>query len=154
MGVQCCPLVTTTKQSVVFGRGLAADAPGPRRQLAQWLEGDAKAFGSHGWSARFKILIPEIKSKNSTQHATHFYSFSLPYLTHYISSLYLPGSGLLDPVFTVNFPTERNLSNLVRKGIYNSFYATNGTFELSIRLTRINNRSPSLFQAMVPLQTC
>lgn len=124
MGVQFYPLVTTTKQGVVLGGVLATDTSGSRWQLTQWLEGDAKALGSHGRSARFKILIPEIKNKNSIQYAAHFYSFSLPCLTHFISESYLPGSGLLDPVFTVNFPTERNLSDLIRKGIYNSFHGT------------------------------
>ena len=34
---------------------------------------------------------------------------------------YLPGSGLFDPVFTVNFPTEWNLSNLIKKDKYSVF---------------------------------
>lgn len=57
------PLVTTTKQGIVLGRVPATDAFGSRLQLTEWLEGDAKAFSSHGWSTRFKILIPAIKNR-------------------------------------------------------------------------------------------
>lgn len=86
MGVQLYPLVTTTKQGVVLGGVLATNTSGPGRQFTQWLEGDAKAFGSHGRGTRFKILIPKI-NKNCIQYAAHFYAFSLPHLTHFIRGL-------------------------------------------------------------------
>lgn len=60
--------VTPPKQGVVLGRVLAADASGSRLQLTERFEGDAKAFGSHGWSARFKVLIPEIQTNEKSIH--------------------------------------------------------------------------------------
>lgn len=56
------PSVAAAEQGVVLGGVLAADAPGPGRQLAQGLEGDAKAFGAHGRGARLEVLIPEMKT--------------------------------------------------------------------------------------------
>lgn len=56
-----CPSVTPTKQGVELGRILATDTHGSGLQLTQRVERNAKAFGSHGWSTRFHILIPGIK---------------------------------------------------------------------------------------------
>jgi IS4 transposase len=58
-----CPLVTPAKQGVELGRVLATDALSSRLQLTEWFERDTKAFSSHGWSTRYKILIPENKNK-------------------------------------------------------------------------------------------
>lgn len=63
----------------------------------------------------------------------HISMLSHCHTSHILSVDQLPGSGLLDPVFTVNFPTERNLSDLIRKGVYNSFYGTEVTCEFSIK---------------------
>lgn len=79
IGVLLYPLVTTTKQGIELGRVLATDASGSRLQLTERCEGDAKAFSSHGWSPRFKILISEIKNKLRIPliYALNSHSFSL-----------------------------------------------------------------------------
>lgn len=59
------PSVTPTKQGVELGRVLATDTHGSWLQLTQRLERNTEAFGSHGRSPRFHILIPGIKETRS-----------------------------------------------------------------------------------------
>lgn len=82
----------------------------------------------------------------------HLYS-SIPHRFYLLNIIILPGSSLFDPIFTVNFPTEWNLSNLIKKkkfSIYNSFYSIKGTFEFCIKPASKKDRLPSPFQAMTP----
>lgn len=107
----CRPSVTPTKQGVELGRVLATDTHGSWLQLTQRGERNTEAFGSHGRSARFHILIPGIKRQEVRSLLLHTASFSV----QSTGEGHLPGSCLFDPVLTVNFPTERNLCNLIRK---------------------------------------
>lgn len=155
-GVLLYASVTTTEQGVVLGRVLSTHALGSRRQLAEWFEGDAQAFSSHWRSTGLKILIPESKTNKKSirlYHAFLFFFIAIPHRFYLLNIIILPGSGLFDPIFTVNFPTEWNLSNLTRKkmfSIYNSFHSINGTFEFCIKPASKKDRPPSPFQAMTP----
>lgn len=55
--------VTTSKQSVVLGRLLAADTLLSRLEGLQRSEWDTETLGSHGRSTRLQVLVPKKKIK-------------------------------------------------------------------------------------------
>lgn len=108
--------VATTEQGVVLGRVLHTHT---------WLLAAARPSGLKGMhrllapigGARAQDLDPELKRNKKSIclcHAFVFFNTSGFYL---LNIIILPGSSLFDPIFTVNFPTEWNLSNLIRKNV-------------------------------------
>lgn len=57
--------VTTSKQSVVLGRLLAADTLLSRLEGLQRSEWDTETLGSHGRSTRLQVLVPKKDQANS-----------------------------------------------------------------------------------------
>lgn len=122
--------VTTPKQGVVLGRVLAADASGSRLQLTERFEGDAKAFGSHGWSTRFQILIPEIKTYKNSIHwscACLFFLTASPPTSYLFTAFTWPWSSWSS--LHSQFPHRMGSEQSNRKGtiysVYPSFQAVN-----------------------------
>lgn len=115
--------VTTSKQSVVLGRLLAADTLLSRLEGLQRSEWDTETLGSHGRSTRLQVLVPKKDQANSpsvveikhSEHNKQTVGESHVYNTNMSDLL---SSGFLDPVLAFNSSTEWDLDNLSSKGKY------------------------------------